>query len=232
MSVFALIHSPIVGPSTWSLLAEELRRRGGEVAVPDLDGVEGGDEPYWRQHARAAARALRAVPAGRPPILVAHSGAGQLLPAIRQELGRPVAAYLFMDAGVPEAGQPRHGAGEFADYLRELYARGGRYPDWSDEALRELVPGSATHPRQLIAPRPQPFAYWEEVVPVFAGWPDAPCGYLQFSGPYDRAGARARREGWPYRRLDAGHFHMLVDPAAVADALTELVQAMPAAWGG
>src|SRR5205807_1353066 len=146
---------------------------------------------YWRQHARAAARALQSMPVGRPPILVAHSGAGQLLPAIRQELGRPVAAYLFVDAGVPEEGQPRHGAGEFADYLRELYARGGRYPNWTDEALREIVPGSAMHPHLLIAPRPQPFAYWKEVIPVFAGWPDAPCGYLQFSAPYDRAGARA-----------------------------------------
>ncbi len=28
---------------------------------------------------------------------------------------------------------------------------------------------------------------------------------------------------WAYRELEAGHFHMLVDPAAVTNALLELL---------
>jgi hypothetical protein len=31
--VFVLIHSPLVGPTTWSPLAEELERRGREAVV-------------------------------------------------------------------------------------------------------------------------------------------------------------------------------------------------------
>jgi hypothetical protein len=34
---------------------------------------------------------------------------------------------------------------------------------------------------------------------------------------------RARLAGWPVRQLAAGHFHQLVDPAAVADALVDLL---------
>src|SRR5437868_5068944 len=57
--VFALLHSPLVGPFTWSLVAEHLRQRGVETAVPALDDVEGSPVPYWQQHAGAVARGLR-----------------------------------------------------------------------------------------------------------------------------------------------------------------------------
>jgi hypothetical protein len=34
--------------------------------------------------------------------------------------------------------------------------------------------------------------------------------------------------GWAYRRLEGGHFHMLVDPAAVAAALLDLAAELEA----
>ena len=67
--------------------------------------------------------------------------------------------------------------------------------------------------------QPRSLEFFAEPIPVFAGWPDAPCAYLQFSAVYGEPAAQALREGWPTARLDAGHFHMLVDPAGVADAL-------------
>lgn len=100
MAVFTLIHSPLVGPMTWALVADELRRRGEQALTPDLDAVDGSGEPYWKQHARAAAKALAPIPTRWRPILVGHSGAGPLLPAIRREAGRPVTAYVFVDAGL------------------------------------------------------------------------------------------------------------------------------------
>lgn len=33
---FVLVHSPLVGPVTWSWVAEELRSRGQKVVVPVL----------------------------------------------------------------------------------------------------------------------------------------------------------------------------------------------------
>ena len=55
-------------------------------------------------------------------------------------------------------------------------------------------------------------------------WPDAPGAYLQFTSTYDGPAEQARRLTWPYRHLSGGHFHMLVDPAAVANVLLELVR--------
>lgn len=228
MATFALVHSPLVGPLTWSLVADELHRRGFEALTPVLEQREDAPAVYWKQHARAAADVLRALPPGRDIVLIGHSGAGPLLPAMRQEAGRPVAAYLFVDAGLPEDGQLRRGAGEFDQYLRELYARGERFPNWTDADLREEVPDAGLRQRLLAELRPQPWAFWDEPVPVFAGWPDAPCAYLRFvpNPAYDSAAAAARRRGWPYAELSGGHFHMLVDPAAVTDALLALVRTM------
>jgi hypothetical protein len=224
MPAFALIHSPLVGPATWGPVADELRRRGAEVVVPDLDGAPDVDEPFWRQHAGAAAAAL---PTDRRPVLVGHSGAGVLLPAIRQQSGRPVAAYLFVDAGLPEGG-PRLGGGEWAERLRALYAAGGRFPDWTDADLEPVVPDPAAR-RQLLADlRPPPLAFWEEAIPVPPDWPDAACAYLRFppNPAYDAAAERARQLGWPYAEIAGGHFHMVVDPPAVAAALLDLARRM------
>jgi hypothetical protein len=88
--VFVLIHSPLVGPFTWSLVAEELRARGQEVFVPTLSDAEGSAAPSWQQYAASVAHALTAVPLERPLHLIGHSGAGPLLPALRQAVPHPV----------------------------------------------------------------------------------------------------------------------------------------------
>jgi hypothetical protein len=222
VNTWVLVHSPLVGPLTWSRVAGELRHRGIEAFTPALQQDAAAQTPFWKQHARCVADGLRTLPADRAVILAGHSGAGPLLPAIRQEADRPVAAYIFVDAGLPQDGQPRLGAGAFAQQLREIYARGERFPNWSDESLRAVVPDPALR-RGL---RPQPWAFWEEPIPVFAGWPDAPCAFLRFAPnpAYDAAAAEARRRGWPYAELAGAHFHMLVDPAGVTEALLDLVR--------
>jgi hypothetical protein len=224
MTIFALIHSPLVSPATWAPVSEELRRLGVEVLVPDLGGAGVAGTPFWRQHAQAAAGALRRLPTERRPVLVGHSGAGTLLPAIRQEAGRPVAGYIFVDAGLPQAG-PRLGVGEWAERLRGLYAAGNRFPDWTDADLQPIVPEPSVRRQLLDGLRPQPLAFWEETIPVPHGWPDAPCAYLRFppNPAYDAAASTARQLGWPYAEIPGGHFHMLVDPPAVAAALLELL---------
>jgi hypothetical protein len=40
---------------------------------------------------------------------------------------------------------------------------------------------------------------------------------------------QARERGWPLRELDAGHFHLLTDPDAVAGAMLDLVDECAAA---
>jgi hypothetical protein len=225
---WALIHSPLVDAYTWSLVADELARRGEAVRVPEIEDDPDRGLPFWRQHAESAARDLKGLPPAQI-ILAGHSGAGALLPAIREALGRPVAAYFFVDAGLPQPGRPRlDPATPPGSPLREVLdelERGGAFPAWRDEELREVLPDPERRRRVLAGLRPRRLPFWQEPIPVFAGWPDAPCACLQFSPFYGEDAAEARRRGWPTRVLEAGHFHMLVDPAGTSDALLALAAA-------
>ena len=107
-------------------------------------------------------------------------------------------------------------APEWAAELRRELEAGARFPTWTDADLREVVPDAGQRAALLAELRPRPLAFFTEPIPVFAGWPDAPGAYLHFSAAYDVPAAQAQRRGWAYHRLDAGHFHLLVDPAGVA----------------
>lgn len=223
---FVLIPSPLCGPASWEPIVAALGRRGIAATIPTL---RDGDPtlPYWRQHAAAVATALAALPPDARPILVAHSGAGPLLPAIRQAAGRPVGGYLFADAGLPHPGLSRldemaQTVPTLAATLRAELAAGGRYPSWDDTALRPLLPDPTRRAATLAELRPRPLAFFTEALPTIADWPDAPCAYLRFSAAYDRHAAAAHERGWPTRAFDAGHFHQLVDPEAVTDTLIAL----------
>ena len=72
----ALIHSPLVGPFTWSMVGDELRARGIDAYVPDLANPTEG--PFWQQHARSVAAQLGELDADVRIVLAGHSGAGPL----------------------------------------------------------------------------------------------------------------------------------------------------------
>jgi len=190
-----------------------------------LNGDDNIDEPLWQQHIRAASVSIAGLAAGTQFILVGHSGAGPLLPAIREFVGRPVAGYIFVDAGLPENGGSQID-GPFGPQLRAIYSSGGRYPNWSDDDLREAVPDEGMRRWLLQQVRPQPLRFWKEVIPVKDGWPDAPCAYLRFSlnQAYEAPASEAQRLGWAYAELPGDHFHLLVEPNAVADELIALSQ--------
>lgn len=226
--LFVLIHSPLVGPLTWALVVEQLRDRGADAVAPSLLGTDRRDGPHWQRHVAAITLALRDVPAHRRVVLVAHSGAGPLMPAIGQGIGQDVAGYVFVDAGLPgNDGQSRLDLFDPADADRFRQAAvGGMLPSvWRDEALlRAIGIEDACLRRRFAAEVPDvPLAVYEEPLPVPSDWPAAPCGYLQFSAPYKADGRDAERGGWAFRVLRGGHFHMLVDPPAVAATLLDLI---------
>jgi hypothetical protein len=221
-----LVHSPLVGPITWSLVADDLGARGLSVAVPTLP--EDQRRPFWRLHAEAVAEQV--ADAGGSLALVGHSGACPLLPAIGMAVDGTISAYVLVDGDLPLA--PGRG-GSRVDLLRAaspalaveleaLLAAGGTFPAWGDEDLREEIPDERLRARVVSEVRPQPREFWTEALPAIPGWPDAPCGYLELSPHYAAASARARGLGWRYRHLSGGHFEMLVRPADVADAILEL----------
>lgn len=228
MERFVLIHSPLVGPSTWSLAANELRQRGLIAILPALHDSPDIKQSYWEQHAASIAQALAEVPKSVRLILVAHSGAGPLLPAIRQSIPNPVHAYIFVDAGIPQHDATRLDLmrmedAEWANEFQQELEQGSRFPTWSFDDLQEIIPDESLRAEMVSELRPRGLDFFTEPIPVFDGWPDAPCVYIHFSKSYDWDAAQARQFGWPTYTVEAGHFHMLVKPKEITQLMIEAV---------
>ena len=224
MASFVLVHSLALGPSSWEPAAEELRAAGHAVVVPSLLAVTSGDPPFWP---RVVEVVRAAVESSGPLVLVGHSNSGLLLPVLGTGLGRPVAAAVFVDAALPARTDATPTATpERLAALRDL-AVDGVLPRWTDwwpaEQVAELFPDTSTQDR-VIAEQPNlPLSYYEQRIPVPAGWADGlRCSYLQFSDAYADAAVEARERGWQVAYLPGRHLHQLVDPAAVARRIAEL----------
>jgi hypothetical protein len=223
---FVLVHSPLVGPSTWEPVARELERRGREAFVPSLRGVADAPFPQW-EHVPATV-AVRSRHVSGAAVLVGHSGAGPLLPAMADAMSCPVAATIFVDAFLPPtAGAAQLLPAELLDQLRAL-APDGVLPPWAEwfgeDAMRRLVPDDDLRSR-LVAEMPRlPVSYFEGTPPVPEGWDHRPCGYVLLSDePYGVAAADARARGWPVVALaGASHLQLVTDPVAVTGSLLEL----------
>lgn len=227
-AVYALIHSPLVGPVTWQPVASEIRRRGGQAIIPALADLPDSPLPFWAQHADSAAQQLSAIPPHQPVIYVSHSGAGALLPAIRSRMSNPAAGYVFVDSGLPRSGATRlevmqDEAPERAADFRRALRQGAVFPTWGDADLRGLISDDGLRAALVSSIRPRGLAFFDEPIPVSADWPDAPCACIQFSPSYDYAAEQARLRGWPVVTIPAGHFHMLNDAAAVTDAILDVL---------
>jgi pimeloyl-ACP methyl ester carboxylesterase len=224
--VFVLIHSPLVGPASWSPTAHELDRRGRGAMVPSLLGVADAPAPQWRH----VQRAVRAATAGMhaPIVLAGHSGGGLLLPAIADAVTGQVAALVFVDSFLPPAaGSLTLAPPELIDQLREL-ATDGVLPPWSSwfgaNAMRELVADERAR-AALEAEMPRlPVSYLEASVPLPSGWNRRPCAYLLLSAElYRHSASEARARGWPVGEIPGGrHLTTVTEPVAVADALLDL----------
>lgn len=230
-----LVHSPLVGPLTWQPVAEELRRRGVTTVVPRLDND--ADGPLYLHHAERIRRSVAAEAAGAPVVLVGHSGAGAILPAAGDSLVNDVAAYVFVDSDLPHDRKSRLDTAppEFAERLGQLDRDGTVAPWddwWGDDVLATLLPDEDLQERFAAELLPLPRRLFEEAIPVPAEWPDAPCAYLRMSRAYDDAAGTATRLGWHVTRIQAGHLHMLVDPAEVADAIEAIVSRLVRGGGG
>ena len=228
--VFVLVHSPLVGPSTWQPVARELEANGRVALLPSLVGVAGAPAPQWQHVCRAVIASTAHLRA--PVTLAGHSGAGLLLPTIADALSCPVAALLFVDTFLPPpTGTVALAPPEFLDDLRER-ARGGILPPWhrwfGENALRSLVPDDATRAR-LEAEMPRlPVSYFEDRPPVPERWDRRRCAYLLLSEePYAAAATDAKARGWATAALPgAHHLSPVTDPQAVTSSLLALERAL------
>ncbi|WP_167761034.1 alpha/beta hydrolase [Geodermatophilus sp. DF01-2] len=211
MPTWLLVHPPLLGPAVLQPLAAALRRRGDEVAVPDLRAAVTTAPGWPRRWVEGAAAA------GRVEVVVGFSGAGIVLPAVAVAVG--ARRVVWLDAVLP--------TGTWPDDVRELVAplvRGGRIADWTTwwgpDAMTELVPDERVRAAVLAEGHELPADFYDVPVPVPAEWPDADVRYVHLSASYDAEAAAARARGWTVVGDGTGeHLDVANDPGRVADLL-------------
>jgi pimeloyl-ACP methyl ester carboxylesterase len=224
--VFVLIHSPLVGPTSWSPVAHELERRGRVAVVPSLLGVAGAAAPQWRHVPDAVGAATARI--RKPLVLVGHSGGGLLLPVIADALTAEVAALVFVDSFLPPAaGRLPLAPPAFMDQLHALATDGVLAP-WSswfgEDAMRELVADDRLR-AALEAEMPRlPLSYFEASVPLPNGWSGRRCAYLLLSAEaYGQSATQARVRGRLVAQIhDVQHLAIATESVAVTEALLAL----------
>jgi hypothetical protein len=235
-----LVHSPLVGPSSWRPVAEALNAGGLPARTPSLLGLSQGPGPYVPRFAEAVlAKVDAAVTAGAADpgeiILAGHSGAGAYLPAVAEAIaatgaGR-VIGMAFVDAQLPRPGRSDFdtSAPEFAQALTAM-ARDGLVPPWNEwyppETLASLIPDEAQREAFLAELHPIALGCFEEPMPLTPSWQEIPCAYLQLSETYQDQADQAASLGWLTSRLPAHHLAVLTDPGPVAVFLAEFAQSL------
>lgn len=231
---FVLVHSPLVGPATWSPVAAALADLGHDTVVPSLVGVADAAPPYWRYIAGQVADAINELEPGRPTVLVAHSNAGLFVPVLTTSSPRPVSACLFVDARIPALDASSTVPGSMRDFLQGLVMPDGRLPRWTEwwdqDEIASLFPDAEARAAVTDEQPRLPMAYFEQAVPIPDG-STRPSGYLWFGPPYDDPAADARQRGWLVEQLPGGHLHQVVDPTAVAERLVEMAARVMSASG-
>jgi len=220
---FVLLHSPLLGPMTWQAVAGELSRRGHRADAPAWPRLSEIIEGFYGALANGLTTAIEA--SADRLVLVAHSGAGALLPALAERLGERVAGVIFVDAILPHPGRSWFDTAppEMREQL-QAGAQMGELPAWDEwwppGALQKLIPDAKLREPLVAELEPLPLAYFEEMAP--SAHLTRPAAYLQLSGAYDDEGKVAGRYGWPLVHLPLHHLAMLTDPKPVAAALESL----------
>ena len=221
LPLIVLLPSPLLGPESLVDVGNVLLSRGHRVTVADTAAADS---------IQAVTRAfMEAVPEREPVILVPHSNAGLYVPQLVQQ--RTVACCVFVDAALP----PREGSAvsasrERRDWLAAMAGDDGRLPGWTrwwdDEVVTGLFPDDAVRTRLESAQPSLPLSYFDEEIPVPAGWDAVPSAYVAFGDTYAEEVASARGRGWPVRTLAGQHLHLLTAPDEVTDTVLALVSGL------
>ncbi len=222
-STLVLVHSPLVGPSSWRPFEHAARAEGFDVVRPDLTGLQAADRPQWRYLVDTT---VEAVSGHSDLVVIGHSGAGAVLPAIGDRLADRATALVFVDAVVPPAGGEHVTSGAFRAFLDDVMVD-ERLPPWLDwwppETAAALVP-SPTDRDELRADMPRLLrSFYDDPVPVSSGWSNRQCAYVRSSTTYDGEYRRAADWGWPTATFDGTHLSIFTDPVAMFETVISLV---------
>lgn len=226
---FVLVTSPVLGPTSWVPVAQRLLAGGHDAVVPDLRHVGRGEGRGWARAAHVVVDAMGQLDDDGPVVLVAHSGAGLLLPAVAASSPRAVSCAVLVDAALPaESGDSPAAPQDLLERLRGLADDDGLLPRWSDwwppAEIEQLVP-DATARALVLGEQPRlPLSWFEQTIPVPVLWAAIPQGFVRLSAAYDREAEAVAASGGPVRMLDGGHLLAVVAPDVVAAAIESLAE--------
>jgi hypothetical protein len=227
MTRWLLVHPPLLGPAVLGPLADELRRRGADVALPDLRATV-ADAPGWPERWSSVAAA-----AGPADVVLGFSGAGLTLPAVSAAVG--ARQVVWVDARVPARAGVTAPDAEFRQRIAP-FVSGGRIADWTtwwgEGVFDELVPDPGLRAAIRGEGHRLPADFYDVAVPVPATWPEDGARYVQLSPAYDADVAEARSRGWPVVGDDSGdHLDVTTAPEHVADLLFRAALVWPGEAG-
>ena len=221
-----LLPSPFLGSEVYAPLAAAVERHGAEAVV-----APAGDSP----DASALVTDWTSRVADRGDVvLVPHSNAGYLAPAVAAATG---AAVVFMDAALPErSGHLPLAPTRLRALLAGLADAEGRLPRWTrwwpHDELAEVLPEPWFSEVDACVPQVR-LAYVDGGVEVPEGWQRGRRAYLAFGATtYGAELATAARLGWPRQVLNGGHLHCVVEPERTAAALVDLAGRITARAAG
>ncbi len=226
-----LAHSPLLGPFSWRATGEALRGRGHTVETPTWPRLSAIERDFYPALASGLAASLEGAGA-EPAVLVVHSGAGALAPALAAVLRRPLQGVVFCDAILPHPGRSWFDTAppELRVQLR-AGAEDGRLPPWHrwwpPGALERLVAEASLRDALVAELEPLPVEYFEEPAPQLELGP--PAAYLRLSGAYEDEAVLSGRLGWAVVRLPLNHLAIVTQPESVATAIEGLAAALGAA---
>lgn len=226
MACWVLVHSPLLSPVFWEPVAAVLREREQVVITTDTSRALAMKRGYADAQAGLVASAVDSDMVR----LVAHSGAGPILPAIAEKLrsgGVTVSDSIFVDAALPHPGRSRFAVlpGPALAHLLTMLIDGWLPPWpfwWSPEDLREMVPDAGLRHRLVAACPRLPVGLFSEPMPAGDRTAMGRPRFCRLSSTYDAAADQAARDGWEVTRLEAHHLAPMTDPQSVAAAVKEL----------
>jgi hypothetical protein len=219
---FLLVHSPVVGPSTWRWVADALKEAGHEAIVPNLVAAAETGDPARFVEAAAGAKEF-----DEPVVLVGHSGAGAVLPSIAEGLASWPHSIVFVDAGVPPCEGVFTAGGEFLATLQGL-ATNGILPKWSrwwDDGVLEAIIHDEHRRRDIAVELPEvPLRLFETPINAPFGWCAHLAAYVLLSEGYQSDADRASLLGWPVRERPGEHLDIVNEGPAIAHMLIDLAE--------
>ncbi len=219
----AFIHSPLLSPITWRAVSDALKRMGQTTQCLDLRDALGAGGDFYGAFGRLAAAQIV-----DRSLVIAHSGAGGIVPSVLHYASGRVRAVMFVDALLPHprrswmATAPRALAERLRADARNCLAP--PWPRWLPETLlTKLLPDAAMRMSLITEAPAVPLAFLEEPAPDGTAWATScASAYLQLSSNYDVEASQARALGWPVDRYNGHHLSMMTEPAQVAEAIVGL----------